>query len=251
MGINERKHSGFYVGLALVVILVLWFIASLFVERLVPSPFAVFANIFSEDGLALLAHAGVSLYRMAIGIAIALVLGVVLGLPMGYYQRWESFFSPFVYLLYPIPKIAFLPLIMLIAGLGDGGKIAIVVLIVVFQVIVSCRDGARAIPKESYYSLQTLGASDYQIFRRVIFPATLPAIFTSVRVSLGAALSVLFFAETYGTKYGLGYYIMDAYGLRMNYVDMYSGIVVLAGLGFLLFYLTDVLARVCCRWKKI
>jgi NitT/TauT family transport system permease protein len=87
------------------------------------------------------------------------------------------------------------------------------------------------------------------MFRNVIIPASLPGILTALRISLGTALSVLFFTETFGTEFGLGYFIMDAW-MRVNYIDMFSGILVLSIMGLLLFVLLDIIERVCCRWKN-
>lgn len=248
MGINRRPY---YFGIAFVSIFLLWQIISIFADqRILPSPITVLANIFSANGRPLLFHAAASLYRILVGLLISLVIGTSIGLTMGYYARWDAFFSSFVYLLYPIPKIALLPILIFFIGYGEACKLTIIVLVVVFQIIVSCRDGVRAIPRETFYSLQALGANDAQIFRHVVIPATLPAIFTSLRVSLGAAISVLFFTEIFANDYGLGYYIWSQASIRFDYVATFSGIVVLSLLGFLLFYLIDVLKRLCCRWHE-
>jgi NitT/TauT family transport system permease protein len=83
----------------------------------------------------------------------------------------------------------------------------------------------------------------------VIFPASLPKFLTAIRVAMATAVSVLFFTETFGTQYGMGYYIMDAW-LRVNYLEMYAGIVVLSLLGLLLFGILDLLEYMTCRWQK-
>ena len=122
-------------------------------------------------------------------------------------------------------------------------------LIIVFQVVIAVRDAIRTIPVETYYPLYSLGASVRQIFCEVIFPASLPKFITAVRVAMATAVSVLFFTETFGTQYGMGYYIMDAW-LRVNYLDMYAGIVVLSLMGLLLFGLIDMAEYVTCRWRR-
>ena len=246
----RRYPRSFYTAYALIVILLLWYLAAAIAKLpFLPSPVVVLANVWQIFADTLWLHALASLYRIALGIGISLILGLLIGLSMGYYDRWDKLFSPIVYLLYPIPKIALLPLVMLLCGMGEVAKVTMIVLIVVFQVIVASRDGARAIRPETFYGLRVLGASDAAIFRRVVFPATLPAIFSSLRVSMGTALSVLFFTETFGTRYGMGYFIMNSW-TRVNYVDMFSGIVVLAVLGYFLFFLVDACARRCCRWQQ-
>ena len=77
----------------------------------------------------------------------------------------------------------------------------------------------------------------------------LPDLFTSIRISLGTAVSVLFFVESYGTKYGMGYYIVNAWS-RINYIDMYGGIIVISVVGFLLFTLIDFISDFICKWNS-
>ncbi|MBQ2010045.1 MAG: ABC transporter permease subunit, partial [Selenomonadaceae bacterium] len=148
------------------------------------------------------------------------------------------FLSPLVYLTYPVPKIALLPILMLLFGVGESSKITMIFLIIVFQVVVAVRDGIRAIPKETLYPLYSLGATFRDIFFEVLWPASLPKFITAVRVALATAISVLFFTETFGTKYGMGYFIMDAW-LRVNYLEMYSGNVVLSHIGLIMFTTND------------
>ncbi|MNI78075.1 putative aliphatic sulfonates transport permease protein SsuC [compost metagenome] len=129
---------------------------------------------------------------------------------------------------------------MLLYGLGDKSKIIIIVLILVFQIIVAVRDAALNIPYETYNPIRSLGASKLQIFSHITLPAILPELLTTLRLSIGTALSILFFAEGYGTKYGIGYYILDAWS-RISYLEMYTGIIILGLLGFVLFMLIDIL----------
>ncbi|HMM06408.1 MAG TPA: ABC transporter permease [Clostridiales bacterium] len=250
MAMKKSRFSGETTLWALITVLVCWYLLSLTLKvAFLPSPVAVVKNIglhFISGGMYL--HLLASLGRIAVGIAFSLLLGLAVGLSMGYFPRFDRIFSPLVYLLYPIPKIALLPLVMLICGLGEGAKVTMIVLIVVFQVTVSSRDAAKAIPRETYACLNVLGASHRTMFRRIVVPATLPAIFSSLRVSMGTALSVLFFTETFGARYGMGYYIMNAW-TRVNYIDMFTGIVLLGLLGYALFAFIDGLHRRCCRWQ--
>ncbi|WP_243120223.1 ABC transporter permease [Caloramator sp. E03] len=183
------------------------------------------------------------------GIFLSFIIGMPLGIIMGYSNYWDDVLSPIIYFLYPIPKVALLPVVMLIFGLGEASKIIMIILIVVFQIVVTARDSVKNIPKETYYSLFSLGASKYDIFKNIIFPAVFPEILTSVRVGTGTAVSVLFFTETYGTEYGMGYFIMDSW-MRVNYIEMYSGIIIMGLIGFVFFLTLDLLERFFCLWKK-
>lgn len=123
-----------------------------------------------------------------------------------------------------------------------------IVLIVVFQIIVSSRDAVMNIPSEIFRSLQSMGASRIQMLTEIILPATLPEVLTATRLALGTAVSILFFTETFGTEFGMGYFIMDAW-LRVDYLDMYGGIVVLSLMGFFLFTLIDVAEKRLSPWR--
>lgn len=236
-----------YAALALMVI---WFaVSAMFNRPIIPSPIDVFLNLRYIFVSKILAHAGFSLYRIFMGLALSVVIGVPVGLAMGYNKALDSILSPVVYFLYPIPKIALLPVVMLLFGLGELSKIVMIMLIVIFQVIVSSRDTVKGIPKETYYSLKSLGAGGIDIFREIILPASTPELLTSIRVGLGTAVSVLFFTETFGTEYGMGYFIMDSW-MRVDYLDMYAGIIVLSIIGLCLFLAVDMLEFLLCPWKR-
>ncbi|GKU26544.1 ABC transporter permease [Clostridium folliculivorans] len=228
---------------------ILWYLlASIIHMRVLPKPTDVYlniGNIFSEK---LYIHVLVSLYRVGYGLSVSLFIGIVIGLLMAYSKVWNKILNPLVYFTYPIPKTALLPVVMLLFGLGDLSKIFIIVLILVFQIIVAVRDSVLNIPSETYNPLRSLGASKLQIFIHITLPAILPELLTSVRLSIGTALSILFFAEGYGTQYGMGYYILDAWS-RIDYNEMYAGIIILSLLGFCLFILIDIFEETACSWK--
>ena len=192
-------------------------------------------------------HSAYSFMRLSIGLLTAVLIGYPVGVVMGYFGRINRVLSPIIYLTYPIPKIALLPVVMLLFGVGELSKLLLVFFILVFQIIVTVRDAVAGIPPETYVPLRVLGASFGQMMHHIILPASLPKFITAIRVAMATAISVLFFTETFGTRYGIGYFIMDAW-LRVNYLDMYGGIVVLSVIGLLLFAVFDGLERKLCRW---
>lgn len=192
-------------------------------------------------------HSAYSFMRLSIGLLTAVLIGYPVGVVMGYFGRINRVLSPIIYLTYPIPKIALLPVVMLLFGVGELSKLLLVFFILVFQIIVTVRDAVAGIPPETYVPLRVLGASFGQMMHHIILPASLPKFITAIRVAMATAISVLFFTETFGTWYGIGYFIMDAW-LRVNYLDMYAGIVVLSAIGLLLFAVFDGLERKLCRW---
>lgn len=243
----KEKWLGSLYGFGLVIIL--WqVIAWLLKIPIIPSPGAVFMNILKIFAQQMEVHMFYSLVRILVGIIIAVVLGVALGFTMGYSSRADKIFSPLVYFTYPVPKIALLPIVMLLFGLGEASKLIMIVLIIVFQIIITARDAVKNIPQEIFRSLQSLGASRWQLFSEIIIPASLPEILTAARLALGTAVSILFFTETFGTEYGMGYFIMDAW-MRVNYLDMYAGIVMLSFMGFCLFIILDMAEHYLCSWR--
>lgn len=228
----------------------LWYLFSLKVNmKILPPPTEVYLNMFKLSNQELYKHVFVSLYRVSSGIIISLIIGSLIGLLMAYSKTWNKILNPLVYFTYPIPKTALLPIVMLLYGLGDKSKIIIIVLILVFQIIVAVRDATLNIPYETYNPIRSLGASKLQIFSHITLPAILPELLTTLRLSIGTALSILFFAEGYGTKYGIGYYILDAWS-RISYLEMYTGIIILGLLGFVLFMLIDILEESLFKWKS-
>ncbi|MFV0503231.1 MAG: ABC transporter permease [Lachnospirales bacterium] len=243
---NNLLHS---LG-AFLVLNILWWLASLWInQNMLPSPVAVYQHLFKMDMTKIYLHVYNSFIRLFWGILIAVIIGFLVGLLMGRNERWNKLLDPIVYLTYPIPKIALLPIIMLLFGLGNQSKIILIVLIVVFPVILSVRDGIKAIPESYYKHLNVLGASSFQKFKLITLPAGLSSILNALRVALGTAIAILFFTEVYGTEYGLGYFVMDAWG-RLDYLDMYSGILILSAMAFILFLFIDIWENKLLKWRK-
>lgn len=228
---------------------ILWYLAALIVNmRVLPSPIKVYMGLGVLMDRQILLHILASLWRVFGAISMSFLVGMPLGIIMAYSKVGNKILNPLVYFTYPIPKTALLPVIMLLWGLGDKSKIIVIVLIVIFQIIVSVRDSILNIPEEVYDPLKTLGASKLQIFKFVTFPAILPELITNLRLSIGTSLSILFFIEGYGTQFGIGYFILDSW-TRIDYIAMYGGIIVVSILGFILFMATDMLEQKICRWK--
>ena len=230
--------------------LVLWAVTAQILQMpVIPSPEQVILRLVQKFPDTIAVHAGYSLLRIVLGLVVAVAVGYPVGVLMGYFPRVNRLLAPILYLTYPVPKIALLPVVMLLFGVGERSKLLLVFLIIVFQVVVAVRDAVAAIPPETYAPLRVLGATFAQIVRHIIVPASLPKFITAVRVAMATAISVLFFTETFGTQYGIGYYIMDAW-LRVNYLDMYAGIVVLSAMGLMLFILLDWAERRLCAWSR-
>ncbi len=243
----KEKWTGALYSFVLVIIL--WQLLSQILQMpIVPTPKAVLINIIEIFRSKMEVHVLASLGRIAGGIVISILLGVPLGFLMGSFTKLDRVLSPLVYFTYPVPKIALLPIVMLLFGLGEASKMIMIILIIVFQIIITSRDAVKNIPPEIFRSLKSLGASRIQVLTEIIFPASLAEVLTATRLALGTAVSILFFTETFGTEFGMGYFIMDAW-MRVNYLDMYAGIVMLSFMGFFLFTLLDIAEHYLCSWR--
>lgn len=237
-----------YAGLCLVVFWTLLHFA--IGSSIIPSPWQTFLNFISIFPGTLVPHLLVSFGRITAALLISLLLGSAIGLWIGLNTRADHWITPIIYLLYPLPKIAFLPILMILFGLGNAPKIILIVIIIIFQIIIAARDGVREIPTELFHSVYSLGLAKGEVYRHLILPAVMPKIITAVRISIGVSISVLFFGESFATTYGIGYFIMNSW-LMVNYVEMFSGILALSLLGLVLFSLVDWLERRTCRWNRI
>jgi len=238
--------------LALLVFIVLWQGISALVHRpFLPGPAAVTTALFRlvAEGR-LWRHMWASLTRILWALAISAVPAVILGLAAGRLARLDRLISPLIYLLHPLPKAAFLPVIMLFFGIGEISKVFLVGFIIFSQMLVTVRDAARQVAGEYIDVVRSFGAGKTAMLHHVIIPSVLPGFFTGIRVSLGTAVAVLFFAETFASESGLGYFIADAW-TRIAYPEMYAAILALSVLGLALFVLTDFLEYIFCPWLKI
>ena len=229
--------------------LILWEVMHLLLRtHTVPSPWeTILYSVSRIDRLAF--HSLASLLRILTGIGFSMIIGIPIGVYLGVSQRFGYLFSPFLYFIYPIPKVAFLPIFMLLFGLGNTSKIILIIWIIIFQIILSVRDGIGQIPKLQYKVMDSFQASTLQKYRFLIIPAIIPQIFSGLRISIGISLASLFFAENYATVYGIGYYIISAW-TKMNYVEMFSGIMSLGILGVILYQLLDEIEEKVAPWKK-
>ena len=235
----------------LLMILIFWYLVHIVIKsKVVPDPyetFMIFIKLLKGD-LAL--HIGISIVRVITAVAIAMVIAVPLGLWIGSSKKVDSIISPVVYILYTIPKVAFLPVFMLLFGLGDSSKVILLISIIIFQILLATRDGVKEIPVQLHYSIKSLGLNKWGMYRHLIMPAVLPKIISALRISIGVGISVLFFSENFATSYGIGYFIMDKWAI-LRYKEMFAGIIGISLMGFLIFKGIDLAERKLCPWLFI
>jgi NitT/TauT family transport system permease protein len=235
--------------ISIAAILFLWQLISMLVNKpILPAPFIVIQVFIQELSNELISHFAASFWRVLISTALAILVASPAGLVLGQSRRLNDFFSPLIYLLYPIPKIVLLPVILLFLGIGNLPKIAIIFIILFFHILVLVRDQAANIRPELIQSVRSLGAGRRALFRYVYLPASLPAILTALRQSVGTSVAVLYVAELFATQRGLGYYIYLNGSTLFNYPAMYAGIIAMSLLGLGLYFTVDWLEKCLCPW---
>jgi ABC-type nitrate/sulfonate/bicarbonate transport system permease component len=217
--------------------------------NILPGPLEVGPVFFGAITADLGMHFLVSLWRVLASMLLAVALAAPAGLVMGQSQWLNRLLSPLVYLTYPVPKVVLVPVVVLFFGVGDASKIVVITLILFFQILVLVRDAAANLRGELIHSVRSLGAGRRALFFYVYLPASLPAVLTALRVSVGTAVAVLYVAELYATQQGLGYYIFLQGSSLFNYPGMYAGIVAMALLGLGLYFAVDWLERRLCPWE--
>lgn len=236
--------------IAVLAILVVWQVFAMVVNRpILPTPIEVAQVFFVELQSGMLDHFLASLWRVLASTFLAIATAAPLGIILGQSKRMNSLLAPVVYLLYPIPKVVLVPIVLLFLGIGDLPKIVIIYLILFFQILVLVRDQAASLRPELILSVSSLGAGRRALFRFVYFPASLPAILTALRQSVGTAVAVLYVAELFATQKGLGYYIYLNGSTLFNYPAMYAGVVAMSLLGVGLYFAVDWLEHRLCSWQ--
>ncbi|MGC7846988.1 ABC transporter permease [Desulforudis sp. 1088] len=235
---------------AFLFLLGLWHVTALLLHiEQVPTPLEALVVLTKGLQGELGGHILASTARVLASILISFAVAVPLGLFLGREERWDRYAAPLIYIVYPIPKIVFLPIIFLV-DFGDGAKIFLISLVIVFQILVTARDAARKIDRAVVDSMLSLGAGKIALYRHVVWPAALPEIFTALRISSGTAIAVLFFSETICGTNGLGYYILDAWSSWL-WPNMWAGVVAMGLLGYVLYTAIDQLERRVCAWKHL
>ncbi len=243
--------------LSIITLVIIWQIASVIVEAVkgrafLPTPIQAMAEVI-RLGPMLFRNFWISASRLVLAILIAFFTGYPLGLLIGHERRLDQLISPMIYLIYPIPQVAFILLLFLVFGIGNPVKVAIVAIALFFQLLVSARGAAKHIEREHVTSVLSAGGSRWQIYRHVILPATLPSILTSLRVSVGLGMAFLYIAEISGavdvSRGGLGSFIKT--NMMYSPPQAFAGILAMAVLGLALYIIIEVIERIVCRWKYV
>jgi taurine transport system permease protein len=218
-----------------------------------PSPYDVASQFYTVavDGFSnatLLQHIGTSLFRILTAFAIATAIGVPLGLAMGL-NRWvKGIFSPPIQLYWPVPPLAYLPLVIIWFGIGETAKIILLSLAMFAPIVISAQAGVRSVSAGRIQAAQSLGASKAQIFRHVVLPNSLPEILTGLRLGIGSGWATLVAAELVAATKGLGFMTLSAAQFLVTDV-VFVGILTIAALATIFLTVLRLLERRLTPWK--
>ena len=184
-------------------------------EATLPSPVQVAEATWDfarngYSGFTVWQHLWLSFSRLAKGLFWGVAIGVPIGLAMGLSSRWRGIFDPIVELLRPIPPLALIPLFIVWFGIGEEGKVNLLLFAAIWIMVIAARSGVLAVNTTKVHAAYSLGASKAQVLRHVILPNALPEIFTGLRVAIGVCWGTLVAAELLGASSGLGFTIFKA-----------------------------------------
>jgi len=252
-GAGFAPKAGRYSGwVALVLVLALWQLAGSagWVNPLfLPPPSAIALSIWklAVSG-ALWNHVSASVVRIGLGWILGTMAGVAVGFAIGLSSLARGVGITFISALFPIPKIALLPLLILWLGIGEEPKIATIALGVFFSTAISVYSGVDAVPRNLIRMAQSFGVPFASIVRRVIWPGALPSILAGFRISASVALLLVVSAEMIGAQFGIGAFVLQA-GNLMQTDQLLAGVVVLSLFGLAVGKLINLLEIRLLHWR--
>lgn len=250
-GFAPRPHR--WVGVLAFVLLILiaeWGTRAGWISALtMPRPSDVFQTFreLYDSGL-LFKHLGPSLGRLIIGAVIGVSAGISIGVLMGLFSYIRSGFVPLVAALFPIPKIALLPLFVIWFGIGEGSKYALIALGTFTPTVVATYGAVDNVDRTLIRMGQSFGLSWWSIVRKIVLPGAMPGILSGMRISLAIAIILLVAAEMLGAEYGIGAYILEA-GSLYDLERLFAGVVILSLLGVIVSAVIGLIERRLLNWR--
>jgi NitT/TauT family transport system permease protein len=193
-------------------------------------------------------HMSASLVRIGYGWFIGTAFGVAFGLMIGLFTVSRAVGLPLVAALFPIPKIALLPLLILWLGIGEGSKVATIALSVFFPTVIATFSGVDSVPRNLIRMAQSFNVPLWRIVSQVLIPGALPGMLAGFRISIAAALLVLVAAEMIGAQFGIGAFLILT-GNMMQTDRLMAGVVVVSVLGLAMATIVSYVERRLLRWR--
>ena len=193
-------------------------------------------------------HVSASLSRSLVGFALAILLSVPLGLAIGWFRSVENAINPLLELARNTAPLALLPVFLLLLGIGESSKVALVVYSCSWPILLNAISAVRSVDPLLIKSAQTMGLSPFNLLRKVVLPASIPSVFVGIRLAGSHSLLVLVAAEMIGAKAGLGFLIIySQYNFQIP--EMYFGIIAITAIGLLFNQVLSAIERHFTAWK--
>lgn len=249
---NSLKRRGISI-ISPIALLILWEILvriHVLDSRFFPAPTKVFSTLIDmiKTGL-LFSDLRISLYRIFGGFLLGTIPGLVIGLTMGLFPVVKLIMDPIIAATYPIPKLALMPLIMIIFGLSEFEKMVVIALGTFFVVLINTCSGVVNLDKIYMDVAKNYGATKKDYYLTVALPGALPMIFTGLKLGMGMALLLIVAAEMNGASAGIGYRIWASYSI-FNIPEMFVSFIMMALLGYIFTVALDELERWIIPWKN-
>ena len=255
-GTTKPAHPYQLGGISITAVLAAWWLIS--AQRWIdpvflPSPSAVLGKLKLTAGegfmdATLWQHLAASLQRMLLAVFAAILTGVPLGMAMGL-NRWiRGLLDPLIELYRPVPPLAYLPLLVIWFGIGEGTKVLLIYLAILAPIVIATAQGMRLAQGNRIRAARSLGAGRTDILRYIILPAALPDILTGIRIGLGVGWSTLVAAELVAAKHGLGFMVQSAAQFLVTDVVI-MGILVIALIAITLEMALRVLQKELVPWQ--
>jgi NitT/TauT family transport system permease protein len=243
------RGAGLVVFIVLVAVLELATRTGWIGELTLPRPSAVLQTLVELYNSGLLwTHLGPSLSRLAIGSVLGVGAGVATGMMMGLFSYVRAGLLPLVAALFPVPKIALLPLFVIWFGIGEASKYALIAFGAFMPMVVAAYGAVDNVDRTLVRMGQSFGLSWWSIVRKIVLPGALPGIFSGLRISLAIAIILLVAAEMIGAEHGIGAYILEA-GSLYDLERLFAGVVILSILGVIVSALVDFAERRLLKWR--
>jgi ABC-type nitrate/sulfonate/bicarbonate transport system permease component len=250
-GFRHRPHTRISL-LVFVAIIVLWELGCRygFISTIaLASPTQAFDAIMDLVHTGMLwKHLGLSLYRLIAGWTLGTLLGITVGIMIGLFSLVRAGLMPLVSALFPIPKIALLPLFVVWFGIGEGSKVATILFGTFFPTVIATYSGIDNVDRNLIRMGQSFGLTWLSIVRKIIFPGALPAILSGFRISASIAIVLLVAAEMIGAQFGVGAYILTA-GALFAIDKLIAGVALLSVIGLVIAWLIGRAEKHFLDWR--
>jgi len=231
-----------------IIVIMVWYTFSILAgNNIVPYPHELLKRLIEYPNV-MLPHIGASLYRLLMGIFLAVTLGTYIGIKLGLSQKLDHLFSPLVNAFHPIPKSALTPVFIMLFGIGDLSRVLIVSTIAIFPIIVNVQQAIKNIDDNYFYAVENMKLTTKQFYFDFIIPTILPTLLSTTKITIATGTAVLYISENIGASKGLGYYI-GANSATDN-INMFLGIFFLSVIGYVLIRTLEVLYDKYCFWAK-